>query len=352
MRLAKIRQKLMEQELDALIIQSLPNIYYLSGFTSVDATLLITLENSYLLTDFRYLEQAAKEANDYEIIRVDHDPWEALEKLSADLRSIGIEEDIISWSDYRKMQEAFSGRTLLDASALLGEMRQVKDEAEIGIIRQAVKIADQAFAQVLEKIQPGAIEEDIALELELSLRRSGASGKSFDFIVASGKRSSLPHGIASGKKINLGELITIDFGAKYKWYCSDLTRTVFLGKPEAKHREIYQIVLEAQQAALEIIKPGMSGKEIDAVARGIIHKHGYGDYFGHGLGHAVGLEIHESPRFNTKENKIIEPGMVITVEPGIYIPDWGGVRIEDMILVTKNGVEVLTQAPKQFIIID
>jgi Xaa-Pro aminopeptidase len=343
---------LLEKELQTLIINSSPNVYYLSGFTGTNATLFITLENSYLLTDFRYLEQAEKEAEQYEILRVDNDLLETLGMLAKGFSSVGIEEDYISWADFRLMREALPACVLLDASNIVSEMRQVKDEAEVEILRQAITITDQAFVQILEKINPGITEEEIGLELEFALRRRGASGRSFEFIVASGERSALPHGVATAKNINRGELLTFDFGAKYKWYCSDLTRTLFVGEPKPKHREIYEIVLEAQEAALGAIKPGLSGKEVDAVAREIIGKFGYGEYFGHGLGHSVGLEIHETPRLNTKENRILEPGMIITVEPGIYIPDWGGVRIEDMALVTKNGVEVLTQAPKQFIIID
>lgn len=352
MRLAKLRQQLRGKSIDALVINSLPNIYYLSGFTSEDATLFITGDRSVLLTDFRYLEQAASEARDYEIIRLENNYFEVLKELTKGLTTIGIEEEHITWAEYRKMEKVLSGCTLLDSSSMLKDMRQVKDRAEIEIIRQAVKITDQAFAEIIRKIKPGMSEQEIELELEFSLRRKGASGKSFDFIVASGERSSLPHGTATEKIINSGELLTLDFGARYKWYCSDMTRTVCIGQPQAKHKEIYKIVLEAQQAALQVIKPGLRGKEVDAVARRVIAKYGYKDYFGHGLGHSVGLEIHESPRLSPRENKILEPGMIITVEPGIYIPDWGGVRIEDMVIVTKNGAEVLTQAPKQFIIIE
>jgi Xaa-Pro aminopeptidase len=352
LRLAKLRQKMLEQELQSLIINSPSNVYYLSGFTGTNATLFITLENSYLLTDFRYMEQATKEAELYEILRVDNDLLETLGKLTKEISFVGIEEDYISCTDFRQLQKVLSSCILLDASNIVREMRQVKDEAEIEILRQAITITDQAFVQILEKIKPGITEEEVGLELEYILRRRGASGRSFEFIVASGERSASPHGVATTKKINYEEFLTLDFGAKYKGYCSDLTRTVFVGEPTARHKDIYEIVLEAQETALKIIKPGLSGQEVDAVAREIISKFGYGEYFGHGLGHSVGLEIHETPRLNTKENRILKPGMIITVEPGIYIPNWGGVRIEDMVLVTPNGVEVLTRAPKQFIIID
>lgn len=341
-----------EHNLQAVLLKSPPNVYYLSGFTGTNAILLITMTHSYLLTDFRYLEQAAQQAGSFEIIRVDNELPQAVSKLTPGLKNIGIEEDILSWAEFRSFQTALSGCDLLDASDILRELRQVKEPEEIEIIRQVIHITDQAFSSILDKIRPGIAEEQLGLELEFALRQRGASGRSFDFIVASGERSALPHGVASTKEVAEGELVTLDFGAVYKMYCSDLTRTVCLGRSDARQEEIYSIVLEAQQAAITGLKPGMTGKEADAIAREVISKAGYGEYFGHGLGHALGLEIHEKPRLNTRETQIMQPGMVVTVEPGIYIPGWGGVRIEDVVLVTDFGVEVLTQAPKQFIIID
>jgi len=335
-----------------MIITSTPNIYYLSGFTGTNAVLFITMKHTWLLTDFRYIEQAQKESPDFEIIRVDIGTLATVGKLSQGISAVGFEEDDVSWAYYRQMEEQIDGNRLFQASRLLKEMRQVKDENELAVIREAIKITDEAFLQIIDRIKPGVTEEKISFDLEFFLRKMGASGRSFDYIVASGKRSALPHGVASNKRMNTGDLLTLDFGAKYKNYCSDFTRTVFIGRTEAKHREIYDIVLEAQLAAIDVIKPGLSGKEVDAVARDVINKAGYGNYFGHGLGHSIGLDIHETPCFNTREEKILEPGMVITVEPGIYIPGWGGIRIEDVILVTNYGVEVLTQASKQFIIID
>ncbi len=352
LRVDKLRQKLIENSLDALIITSSSNIYYLSGFSGTNAVLFITLKHKILLTDFRYLEQAGKEAAGFDIIRADRDLMAAVFRQAEGITKIGIEEESISWAEYQQMAKLFAGCSLIEASHILREMRQVKDQEEIDILRQAIRITDEAFRLILDKIKPGVEEEEISLDLEYSLRKMGASGRSFDYIVASGSRSALPHGVASAKKIEKRELLTLDFGAKYQWYCSDFTRTVFVGRPEAKHREIYDLVLEAQLAAIDIIKPGLTGKEVDAVARNIISQAGYAEYFGHGLGHSVGLEIHETPSFNTREEMILEPGMVITVEPGVYLPGWGGVRIEDVVLVTNYGVEVLTQAPKQFIILD
>ncbi len=352
LRLNKLRQKMVDHQIEALLAKSNSNVYYLSGFTGTNATLFITLSKCYLLTDFRYTEQAGNQSPDFEIMREDQEPLRKISELARGLNNIGIEEEAISWADYRKTKEMLRDCDLRYASEILRELRQVKDESEIAILRQAIQITDEAFLSVIDKIKPGAVEAEISLELEISLRRLGASGRSFDYIVASGKRSAMPHGVASTKKIETNELVTLDFGAIYKMYCSDLTRTIFVGHPEAKHREIYDIVLEAQQTAIRALKPGMTGKEADGIARDVISQAGYGDYFGHGLGHSLGIDIHENPRLNTRENKVLEQGMVVTVEPGIYIPDWGGVRIEDVVLVTNFGVEVLTRAPKQFIIID
>jgi len=351
-RIKKLKELLLENNIEAIIVDSPTNVYYLSGFTGTNATLFITQNTNYLLTDFRYIEQAEKQTKGFQVIRIDDEPYKKINELSEEVNSIGIEEEHITWLKYKKIRESFREKNLVETSKIFKNMRKIKDDSEIAAIREAIKITDQAFNSIIEKIKQNTSEEDIAIELEFFLRKAGASGKSFDFIIGSGWRSALPHGVATGKKIAENELIVLDFGAIYKRYCSDLTRTVFIGKPSAKHLEIYNIVLEAQLAAINYMKPGMSGKEVDAIARDIIKKNGYGDYFGHGLGHSLGLEIHEEPRLSPKEEKVIEPGMIITVEPGIYIPNWGGVRIEDVVLVTKNGVEVLTQAPKQFIIID
>jgi len=352
LRIIKLRQKLAAHDIQGILITSAPNIYYLSGFTGTNAILFITQHDKYLFTDFRYVEQAKSEASDFELVRADKDVLQEINKLANGITTIGLEEKAISLAQYRELEKSLNAKIFKDASFVLQEMRQVKDEQEIEILKQAIKITDQAFDLILPALKPGVTEEEISLKLEYSLRKLGASGKSFDYIVASGQRSALPHGVATAKKIETGDLVTLDFGAKYQWYCSDFTRTVFVGKPDAKHQEIYDIVLRAQLTALEAIRPGLTGREVDAVARDIIARAGYGEYFGHGLGHSLGLEIHEPPSLNTREEKVLQPGMVITVEPGIYLPGWGGVRIEDVVLVTNSGAEVLTQASKQFIIID
>ena len=348
-RLERMRQKMHEEGIDAYVVLRPENGRYLSGFTGGEATLYVTAEKAILLTDFRYIEQAKGEAPEFEIVKTGQDHFEALAEIGQQAQKVGFEGDFVTFLNYEKLKKGFPQAELLSLPDLVSYLRSVKDPTEIEKIRQAVKIADDAFASVIKTIEIGQTEEEIALDLEYSMRRAGASGGSFDFIVASGVRSALPHGSASSKKIHLGEFLTMDFGAIYEGYCSDITRTVFLGEPEEKHQEVYQVVLAAQRAGIAAVAPGRTGKEVDAVARKIIVDAGYGEYFGHGLGHSVGLAIHEGPNLNMREERVLEPGMVITVEPGIYIPDWGGVRIEDIVLVTENGCEVLTQAPKEFI---
>jgi len=347
-----MRQQMHEEKIDAYVVIRPENGRYLSGFSGGEATLYITLEKAFLLTDFRYIEQAKAQAPEFEIIKTGQDHFEALAEIGQGAQRLGFEGDFVTFINFGKLTDAFSKAELVSLPDIVSHLRSVKDATEIALIRQAVKIADDAFAEVLQTIEIGQTEEEIGLNLEYSMRRAGASGGSFEFIVASGVRSSMPHGTASSKRVQSGEFLTMDFGAIYQGYCSDITRTVFLGDPEDKHREVYEVVLAAQRAGIEAVAPGRTGKEVDAVARKIIGDAGYGDYFGHGLGHSVGLAIHEGPNLNMREERLLEPGMVITVEPGIYIPDWGGVRIEDIVLVTENGCEVLTQAPKEFIIFE
>jgi len=347
-----MRQKMHEEKIDAYVIIRPENGSYLSGFSGGEATLYITAEKAFLLTDFRYIEQAKVQSPEFEVIKTGQDHFESLAEIGKQAQRVGFEGDFVTYLNFGKLKNAFPEAELLSLPNLVSYLRSVKDQAEIETIRQAVRIADDAFSLVLKSIEIGQTEEEIGLDLEYSMRQAGASGGSFEFIVASGVRSALPHGTATSKTVHFGEFLTMDFGAIYQGYCSDITRTVFLGQPEEKHREVYEVVLAAQRAGIAAVAPGRTGKEVDAVARKIITDAGYGEYFGHGLGHSVGLAIHEGPNLNMREERMLEPGMVITVEPGIYIPDWGGVRIEDIVLVTKDGCEVLTQAPKEFIIFE
>lgn len=351
-RLTKLRERMQAENLDGFIISSPENRRYMSGFTGTSAMLVILLNKAYLLTDFRYIAQATTQAPEFEVVDTGSDFFQSVKDLAQGAKRIGFEEDYTTYAMYLELKAAVANAELLEQASILTGLRSIKEPDELEKLRQAVKIADDAYAHILKFVEFGQSEDEISLELEFNMRKAGASGGSFDFIVASGWRGSMPHGVASSKTLQQGELVTLDFGAVFQGYCSDITRTFGMGKVDEKQREIYEIVLKANKAGIAAIKPGLKGKEVDAVARQIIADAGYGNFFGHGLGHSVGLAIHESPRFSLREEQIIEAGMVITVEPGIYLPDWGGVRIEDMIVVTEDGCEVLTQAPKEFIIIE
>ncbi len=351
-RLEKLRQAMEKNQLDAFVVMSPENRRYLSGFTGTAATLLITADKAYLLTDFRYIEQATAQAPLFQIIKVGNDSLRELKELAGPAKQIAFEADYVTFADYSILKEVFPEGELRPSSQLVAEMRSIKDEEEIALIRKAAEIADQSFSHVLDILKAGQTEEEISAELEFAMRKQGASGRSFDFIVASGWRSAMPHGVATSKQIEMGELLTMDFGALYQGYCSDITRTVCLGQPDDKQREIYELVLKANLLGIETVAPGKTGKEVDEVVRTFLADAGYGKYFGHGLGHSVGLAIHEGPNLNMREERVLEPGMIVTVEPGVYLPNWGGVRVEDMVLVTEEGCEVLTQSAKEFIIIE
>lgn len=351
-RIERLRQLLADHELEALLVSNAVNRRYLSGFTGSSGWLVITNDEALLFTDFRYREQAPEQAAEFRV--VEHGPL-AIETIAETLREIGVqqlafEQHDVSYAAYRSYEEKL-GIPLIPADTLVEKLRMVKDEQEVALIRQAAELVDRTFEHMLGILRPGMTELEAAQELEFYMRRHGADGTSFETIVASGIRSSLPHGAASSKVLKAGDFVTMDFGAYMNGYCSDITRTVVLGQATDRHREIYETVLEAQMLALEAIKPGMSGAEADEVARTFITQRGYGEYFGHGLGHGLGMEIHEEPRLSRNGSVTLAPGMIVTVEPGIYIPRFGGVRIEDDVVVTADGVERLTTSSKQLYVI-
>lgn len=352
---AKIKKvyELMDKEgLDALLIDSPENRYYLTGFTGTAGRVLLTGKGAYFITDFRYVEQAKKQTEGYEIVELSSNFEKGLNELlkKDGVKRLGFESKAISHEQFLKYNEVLEVE-LQKTTDLIEGLRVIKGPEEIEKIKKAVEITDAAFAHILGIIKPGVTEREIALELEFFQKRMGGEKNAFDFIVASGQRSSLPHGVASDKVIEKGDFVTLDFGVFYQGYCSDLTRTVVVGEPDEKQKEIYGLVLKAQLAVIERVKAGMSCKEVDEIARGIIGEAGYRENFGHGLGHGIGLEIHEAPRVSFTSETILQPGMVVTNEPGIYIPDWGGVRIEDDLLITEEGCEVLNKAPKELIIL-
>lgn len=342
-----------EKDMDAVLVTKRVNCLYLSGFTGTSAYLIITHDKALLLTDFRYVEQAKAQAPEFEVQRYSGKIWDSVNGFVQNLgvNRLGFEDTGVTYAEYMEIDKTLEGVKLIPTGKMISDLRVIKDEVEISLISKAIQIADRAFEHILKFIRPGVREVELAAELEYYMKKAGAEGPSFETIVASGNRSSMPHGVASEKKIESGDAITFDYGALYKGYCSDITRTVFVGEPDRELKKIYEIVLKAQEEALKGALRGLSGKDIDLIARNIIAEAGYGDYFGHGLGHGVGLEIHEEPRFSPTGNTIMEDGMVVTVEPGIYIEGLGGVRIEDIIVINGSSPIDLTKAPKELICI-
>lgn len=353
-RVKKLRAKLAELGGEALLVTSAINRRYLTGFTGTSGVVLITASEAVLLTDFRYREQAPQQAKGFRIVEHGTNVYDDVAGL---LRGWGVkallfEEQDLNFASYTGLKEKVQPIELKVSNGIVEQIRVIKDENELQIIQEAADLTDKSFNHILQFIKPGAKESDIALELEFFMRSHGATGTSFDTIVASGERSALPHGVASDRVIGKGDFVTLDFGAYYKGYVSDFTRTVVVGAPSDKHREIYGIVLESQLYALEHLRSGMTGREADALTRDIITRYGYGEYFGHSTGHGIGMEIHEEPRLSRNSDTILTPGMVVTVEPGIYLPGFGGVRIEDAVVMTNDGIKILTSSPKELIVLD
>ena len=356
-RIEQLREYMKKEKLDAVLIGSEANRKYLSGFTGSNAMLYISFNKMVLVTDFRYLEQVAKEAPDFTCIDQGQKGLLATTVAIAKeegVKRIGFEAQHVTYSSYLELSQ-HSAFEWIPTTKSVENLRQIKDEEELEKLRKAEAIGDMAFKEVIPFIEArwkeGLTENEVTLQLEQSMRRHGASGLSFASIVAAGAKSSLPHAHPGEEKLQAGDFVVMDFGCIYEGYCSDMTRTIVIGEASEKHLKIYETVLRAQKAALDGIRVGMKGCEVDAIARNIIKEAGYGDYFGHGLGHSVGIEIHENPRFSVLDQTEIKPGMVMTVEPGIYLPGFGGVRIEDMIVVTESGIENFTHSPKDLIII-
>ncbi len=346
-RVNKLREAMALQGVSAMFVASDINRRYLTGFTGSAGYVLITENESYLLTDFRYMTQAPEQAKDFKV--VEHAPkvMETVKGLLGSSAKLGFEQEHVTFATYQSYKEALAGVELVPVSGLVEGLRIFKDEGELAIMREAAVLADRTFSHILTKIRPGVTERELDLQMEMFMRENGATSSSFDTIVASGERSALPHGVASSRVLQGNEFITFDFGALLNGYCSDVTRTVVLGEASDRHREVYGIVLEAQLNALDKIRPGMTGREADALTRDIISSYGYGDNYGHSTGHGLGMEVHESPRLSKLSDDILKPGMVVTVEPGIYIPGFGGVRIEDDIVITETGIEIITSSTKE-----
>lgn len=349
-RLQQLRQQLEEKRVDAFLITARENRLYLSGFTGSAGALLITTTRAMLLTDFRYVEQAQMQAPAYEVRRYDNF-LDTLGNILKELRCtrVAFESDAVTCHQFNQWQEKLPEIQWAAVPGLVTQLRMVKDENEINRIKEAAAIADRAWEKLLPQVRPGVKERDLALELEFLLKRDGSEGLAFDIIMASGPNGALPHATPGERHLTAGDLVVMDFGARLGGYCSDMTRTLVVGQAGKKAREVYNIVREAQQAALAAVKPGKTGKEVDAVARDIITAAGFGEQFGHGLGHGVGLAVHEEPRLSPRGEDELQPGMVVTVEPGVYLPGFGGVRIEDLVVVTENGCQILSTSTKDLL---
>lgn len=339
--------------LDGILFSSLDNIRYLCGFTGSDGVLVITQKDSFFLTDSRYWTQSEEEVKKSQIIHY-RKKMEGIFSLLFDLqlRRIGFESAFFPFSAHQFLIEKLASEAkLIPLEDEIKNIRAFKDTQELVLLRTAIEIASSAFLHILGRLKEGVIEREVALEMECFMKRNGAEALGFDIIIASGKRSALPHGRASGKQIEKGDFILIDFGLGFQGYHSDQTRTVVCGHPSSEQQKIYQIVKEAHDKAIEKIRPGIPICEVDGAARDHIRNQGYGEYFGHGTGHGIGLAVHEDPVVNSENKGLVQEGMVFTIEPGIYIPDGGGVRIEDMVFVTSHGAEVLTYLPRELKII-
>lgn len=347
-------QKLLDTlGIDAILVTDPYNMRYISGFRGGEGTLYISRFSEVLITDSRYTEAAGQES-DFTVEECNRNHktsdivTQYIEKEA--VTSLGYEdESMICKTFFEFRKELPSVRDWIPLGNGLKKLRQIKTEDELCCLRQAEHIGDMAFGSILNFIKPGLTELDIRAELEYQMMRYGGEGTSFDTIVASGLHSSMPHAIPSEKKIELGDFITMDFGCRYHGYCSDMTRTIVVGKANDRQKEIYNLVLKANRVTESLLHAGMVCREVDKIARDIISDAGYGEYFGHGLGHSVGLEIHETPACNVRDTSILEPNMLMTVEPGIYVPRFGGVRIEDMVIIKKDGIENLAHSSKELI---
>lgn len=319
----------------------------MTEFTGSAGIALVSKNDAVFITDFRYTEQAEKQVSGYRIVKHDKTIIEEVAKQAKlmNLKVIGFEKDDLSYGMFELYDKTVDAQ-LKPVSGLVEKLRLVKTEDEIAVLKQAAKIADDAFTHICTFIKPGLTEIEVSNELEFFMRKQGATSSSFDIIVASGLRGALPHGVATDKVIESGELVTLDYGALYNGYISDITRTVAVGEPSEKLREIYDVTLAAQELAVKEIKPGMTGIQADAIARDYISSKGYGAAFGHSTGHGIGLEVHEGPGLSFRSETVLETNMAVTVEPGIYLPGIGGVRIEDDIIMTKDGNERLTHSTK------
>ena len=343
---------MLERGIAALLVTDLENVRYLSGYTGSAGTILLTADSGVFFTDGRYTLQARDEVRDLNVvIEPGTKPSELNKHLQALDRPVSFEADQVTVTRLQRWNEEAAGVSFVPTTGIVQDLRLIKDPGEIDLIRQSVEIVDQVFDQVVGVLSPGMTEREVAIEIDFRMRRLGADGVSFDTIVASGPCSAHPHHHPTNRPLQEGDLVTMDFGALRQGYCSDITRTVAMGEPGPAQAAIYQAVLNAQEEAIDAVRPGMKGMDVDAVARKAIERAGYGEYFTHGLGHSLGREVHDGQAFGKAVEQMVAVGMVATIEPGIYVEGVGGVRIEDDVVVTPDGCEVLTRSPKKLLCI-
>ncbi|MGV8075302.1 MAG: M24 family metallopeptidase [Syntrophobacteraceae bacterium] len=356
-RLLRFRKLMEEQSIDAFLVAVPENRYYLSGYEAEDLQpsessgyLLITQSSQSLLTDFRYKEAAQQEAPDFDLIIYGEGLAQVLPDLflTFKVKKVGIEKDYLSFRKYLEVRDALLAACGADAEVAAPEdftekLRVVKEPMEIERIKNSLALTEKALSEVWDIMKPGMREKDIAWEIERRIREGGGEAVSFPPIVAAGPNGALPHAVPTDRLISQGDAVILDLGSKLNHYCSDMTRTWFAGAPEKKLQEIYRIVRDAQSASQDAVRAGKESMEIDAVARDVIRQAGYGDNFGHGLGHGVGLAVHERPGLRSKTSSMLDVDMVVTIEPGIYLPGYGGVRLENMVRITGTGCEVLNR---------
>lgn len=352
-RIDNLRKNTANANLDGFVVTNIDQVRYLSGYTGSNGLLVVTPKQAHFLTDFRYGEQAAREVKGAKRkVCAKGDLIAGLAELTFLNKKnfrFGYDDNSLTVARLAIFKKSLPNTIPVPAAELMAQLGWVKEPVEVDYIRKAAKIADTAFERILNIVRPGVRERELAAELEYQMAMMGSERPAFESIVASGPRGALPHGIASQRKVKKGEMITFDFGATVNGYVSDITRTVVVGKPTARQKKIYGIVLRAQKAGVRKVAPGVSGHAVDAVCRRIIAKAGYAKQFGHGAGHGIGIVVHTGPSLGVNSEHILKVNNVVTVEPGIYIPGWGGVRIEDDVLVTRKGREVLTKAEKKLL---
>lgn len=351
--LGRLQDFLEHEGYDGILVTSTTNLHYFAGFTGTAGTAFVSPKEAYFFTDSRYTEQAQGQCEGYQVIQYQKPLWEEIKDyvIASGAKAMAIEGDSMTVDQFGQVLDVFGDDFEFNSVQLQG-LRASKRDDELEHMRKAAAIADQAFAVLLKKIKVGMTEKEARIILETEMLQRGSEEPSFTTIVASGHRSSMPHGVASDKVIEKGDFVTFDFGAVWKGYHSDMTRTICMGPASDLQKKLYEIVLKAQKKGVSAVRAGLLGKELDTICRDSIKDDGYGDYFNHGLGHGVGLDIHEQPVASPRSESVLEKNMIITVEPGVYLPGQIGLRIEDSVIVTDTGCEVLTHSPKELIEIE